>query len=1208
MGSYASLAVRDSSGTIIGYQSTSTGQIAYEPGFSAGGGSAAYQSLVAAYGQQHYSVVGSSGTIQQPQYSVTPTYYDTSTAAGIAAMVGPSGALDIGVARLAIAEGYSPNLISVASATSSTVSGYAIPLTSVKSVSEIRTGIDVAPTFDKAVMAQGPALAIPASAMTGGTVTTYVPYGNYAQTELLGTKDIINPISGEIAIYQLSKGGYYYKLIGGGGIGALQSGQFTIQQPETSLVYTQVSAGKALAAATNATEAANILSNTSGYSRLGSEVYGGFVVPLTGKTVTETGAQLSTYATQYNLANLVSPTGINLSKANMGLVSFPWTISSGTSAISTTTGKAITGYGSATWVMPTQVGATEPSTVAKSDLGTIGGLKIIPGTAQIISGGTGIAAVPGSYKFESTAVGSSPTLQNFFANLGQNLLAEVGGASPGTYGFGSTTVKESYDVSIPTPYVSSAPSGYSPSRITYTLSSETTKYESSLYETIQTGIASKIPAVPIESQISIARDQSLAGKATGFSVGIYTELQERPLDVVKIASETYLMGMAFGGAEYLGKSIVAKSAASELPLIGTVGRLASTPIAADVLTIGKYTVGGIIVAESAANIISQPTSVSMGEAFTKTAVGFAGFGVGYTSISFPEPVNIYAGKGFSSGVLEISPLTKAGFTIESSARSLFTSQPSAYREVATIVLPGRTIAPEVLAEPNLGRLSVSGPYATEIKSTLLEQPSVIKGSSTFLGQYKPEISETAGIRTGKDVDVLVRSSTTAIESLSSKLGKTPEEVKELGIIDPHQFPKGYPGQESIEEISPSVSEDIRSASDAMYIRYRMAFPLGSSEIISPGTKGYTGQLSYEAIQLGFGEKASAVAAVIENPIAKGYRAPKDIYDFITLYSAQKASAISQGIPESRFKASDIAMQSFMKREFTFGTVKGQKFAEAAPTVTMRVQDIYEGFLSRTKPITVPAELNIVAIESPPSPLSRYSIIGLPEVVSLQPSAGREKSERVTSEGIFSGISGSLESMAESVSLSQESLIPSGLLNLRPPVYGSSGFQSAIPSGVSVLASPLASEKTYTPAFGSISNLVSPSGGITSLISASVYQPSISTIIPFPTSVPTISPPSVTPSPSYTPYPSYTPSPPEYTPPSYVPPPPIPKSPLFPDTTGWGGVGFGMKRRRHFMEIFRMGLDISSRGGMKLPKGVTMPKGLKLPKALTRVPKKSRRTR
>ena len=426
MGSYASLAVRDSSGTIIGYQSTSTGQIAYESAYPGGQASANYNSIVAAYGQQHYTTVGSSsGAYQQSQgYSLTPTYYDTSSAAGIAAQVGRYGALEYnplsgGVALTAIAEGYNPNLVSVASATNNSVSGYAVPITSVRSLSEVRSGIDVAPTFDKAALAQGAALTVPASAMTGGTVTTYVPNGNYAQTELLGTKDIINPISGEIAIYQLSAGGYYYKLIGGGGSGALQSGDFTVNYPETSVVYTQNSAGKALAAIANATEAAKVLGNTSGYSRLGSEVYGGYVVPLTGETVAETGAQLSTYSNTYNLANLVSPQGVNLSKADMGLVSFPWTISPGTSAISTTTGKAITGYGSTKYIPSIQVAGVGPTVITKSGATQkSGGLTYtLLGTAGNILGKTEQKATAPVTLFEeiSSTIQNLPVLSSIYS-------------------------------------------------------------------------------------------------------------------------------------------------------------------------------------------------------------------------------------------------------------------------------------------------------------------------------------------------------------------------------------------------------------------------------------------------------------------------------------------------------------------------------------------------------------------------------------------------------------------------------------------------------------------------------------------------------------------------------------------------------------------------------------------------------------------------
>ena len=440
---------------------------------------------------------------------------------------------------------------------------------------------------------------------------------------------------------------------------------------------------------------------------------------------------------------------------------------------------------------------------------------------------------------------------------------------------------------------------------------------------------------------------------------------------------------------------------------------------------------------------------------------------------------------------------------------------------------------------------------------------------------------------------MVQSSNEAVESLAIKLGKTPEVIRDLGIIDPHQFPKGYPGQDFVEETSPSASEDIRSASDAMYVRYRMAFPMGSSEIITPGTRGYSGDLSYEAIQLGFGEKASAVAAVIENPIAKGYRAPKDIYDFVTLYSAQKASAMSQGIPESRFKASDIAMKSFMEREFKLGTVKGQASAESAPTVTMRVQDIYRGFLAQTKNIATPAEFNIVAAEAPSPAISHYPIIGLPITLYRQTKSVQQESFKLTSDQPLSWGDSPTNISAKSSSYIPGNLISWGALSSESPHAKSSiTFSISSPSVLESEPSPIPAVG-YTSILGSASNSISPQTGIMPS-TPQAYLQLQSSITVFPSaSIPAISSPALTPSLSP---PSITPRSPSTTIYPQISPPSTPTLPKFADLPTGPGGGFQQKRLRHFLETFRMGLDISSRGTMNLPKGMTMPKGLKLPKA------------
>ena len=137
------------------------------------------------------------------------------------------------------------------------------------------------------------------------------------------------------------------------------------------VVYTQESgANKVLASSANAALAAKVLANPADYSRLGSEVYGGYVTGLTGATVESSKAQLSTYSNPGNLANLVSPTAVNLSKAALPDISAPWSISGSSPAVQELSVSGLTGINfggsTTTFKTTTQIGASEPATVMKT--------------------------------------------------------------------------------------------------------------------------------------------------------------------------------------------------------------------------------------------------------------------------------------------------------------------------------------------------------------------------------------------------------------------------------------------------------------------------------------------------------------------------------------------------------------------------------------------------------------------------------------------------------------------------------------------------------------------------------------------------------------------------------------------------------------------------------------------------------------------------
>jgi hypothetical protein len=101
MGSYANVAVRDVSGNIIGYQSTTTGQtsagtgdINYDNPITAAtyAQSAKLQALQAQYAQTRNQVVSSAGTVMyQGQTVSTVNPYASDTAAGIAWEVAKTG-------------------------------------------------------------------------------------------------------------------------------------------------------------------------------------------------------------------------------------------------------------------------------------------------------------------------------------------------------------------------------------------------------------------------------------------------------------------------------------------------------------------------------------------------------------------------------------------------------------------------------------------------------------------------------------------------------------------------------------------------------------------------------------------------------------------------------------------------------------------------------------------------------------------------------------------------------------------------------------------------------------------------------------------------------------------------------------------------------------------------------------------------------------
>lgn len=618
-------------------------------------------------------------------------------------------------------------------------------------------------------------------------------------------------------------------------------------------------------------------------------------------------------------------------------------------------------------------------------------------------------------------------------------------------------------------------------------------------------------------------NMGIVGDVLNFAKGVYVGASQHPFDI----AATFAGGSALGIGEGLAKTGVARAATSGIPGVSTAGRALSSPLAGDIARVGKAGIGAFFVYEAGKNIANQPTATGKGEAAGRTAIQFAGFGVGNANVGMAEPDNPYAGRGFFSGKPEIGPIERIQFKLETTARSLTTSQPGGYREVAAMTLPGRVVEPMRKAEPDFTILSKSGEYASEIKTTLMEQPHSVMGSSSVNQQYPANIAESAGLRVGKDVDVLIQSPRAAVFSLSEKTGlvviKQPNGNIgiEGGVLDPHVIPKGYPG------FKPSIEADTTTLESSMFTRafgdpYRnVATPRGTSEVIKPG-EGYTGDLTYEAAQVQFGRKGAAVSAFIENPIKKGYRAEKDIYDFITEYRAQRQVAIATGTAPEKFTTSDRAMASFMDRQFTFGTVKGQRAGDSNPIAIRTVRDIYSEMYSEAGSTraamraggNIPGKIELTFTSTPSGPGYVSSAIRSAPGSSLFSSGMRPS---------FIPSAGSPSSSGRSSpgsSPSPRSNIPS--ISPRSPFISSPPSRPPVRSSTSIYTPP------GSPPSGPARTPISPPGSPSRV----PFKPSI-----VPPSTPTTSPPRSPPRspPSSPPYdPTITPTPPRSPPGLWLP--------------------------------------------------------------------------
>ena len=482
-----------------------------------------FNSLTAQYATQHSNILtessgaaGVNGVTGQTNYTA-PAVYDTSSAAGIAAMLaGVSG----GVPQT------TSSLIDIAR-----TEGYTGPAL-------VTSGISTMPTItsvDRATLAQGAALTLPESALTGGTLTLYGPgIGAMNTAYREGVKVAVSPLTGEISEYTLDPWGNY-GLIGGAGRYAAQSGEFSVAKYNDT--------------------------NTKQIWNLNLDTISPFYTENLSKSEAP-GADIPGHvSSDASALMLMDQTGI-YGSVTVPSVTIPSTSSTTTKGYDFSQGtftpvteKDLTGGGGfgalAADNFPgvslgfiTLGGGT---TKSSSDLGTLNGLKIVSATpaGSVNPFGT---TVPGSYSLQTTVTpgtaGKGPvdSFLNAVDDATQTLLINPINSVVGTNfniepDYGSTTYQSSYQATLPAPFVSGDLTGYKASPVTFDIveSPVTVKNQGGI-QTVSSVLGSTLPAWDYDPEVKAAANSGFAGELFDFGHNVaqsgYSAFKENPIQFV----------------------------------------------------------------------------------------------------------------------------------------------------------------------------------------------------------------------------------------------------------------------------------------------------------------------------------------------------------------------------------------------------------------------------------------------------------------------------------------------------------------------------------------------------------------------------------------------------------------------------------------------------------------------------------------------------
>jgi len=487
-----------------------------------------------------------------------------------------------------------------------------------------------------------------------------------------------------------------------------------------------------------------------------------------------------------------------------------------------------------------------------------------------------------------------------------------------------------------------------------------------------------------------------------FSKGFVSSTYQHPIDIALSYGGGKLLTVGGGVAKYT----IARAAMSEMPIIGFVGKAASTPLASDVVTLVKYGVGIYVIKESAENIIDQPTYTGKGEASGRTALQFGGFGAGMLksaptalpetpnryslalqsldTITRVEPTNTFAGRNLA-GVRVDSPLetTRSYVSMQLNRLTMPAEESAIYRNNWDIARAVKYIEPAKLTEPNLGELARVPPeHVQPLMNTIADVPFTGQGSG-FVQAQRSTLPTGDRLGMSKDLDAfsegfldrLAQEPGATRQTVATPMGGNKDTVfinRQPVAADIHPYPPDYPG--APRTISPdsriALTSDSKVADvhDVGWGTRLLGQPLrpqptSLSQIRNPTTEGRAGDIigyEKENIQaLRVLEATNRDIQTLSGENTRGYRLEKDVYRSKTVPEELIAVERARNTPQSRamepmFQKADAALADNMRRSITF-----ERNAGSAPE-TRTIAEIYNQGLVNVQAGRVPYQMEGVA--------------------------------------------------------------------------------------------------------------------------------------------------------------------------------------------------------------------------------------------------------